>query len=136
MSSEEDITKTQNQDGVKSYYKSLTLQKKYGTTGSIEMENGAIYIGKDWLWIWFVLYNCCSLGDVDENGVRLGMGHLEIKNGSTYNGSFDKGLPNGIGVMRFPDSSRYEGEFMQGWFHGYGVFSTIDGMKFEGEFRW
>ena len=81
------------------------------------------------------------------------MGHLEIPNGSTYDGSFNKvtiklhgddlikivfnvqGLPNGIGVMRFPDSSRYEGEFMQGWFHGHGVFSTIDGMKFEGEFR-
>ena len=78
----------------------------------------------------------CFEGDLDENGVRLGMGHLEIRNGSTFNGSFDKGLPNGIGVMRFPDSSRYEGEFMQGWFHGYGVFSTIDGMKFEGEFRW
>ena len=45
--------------------------------------------------------------------MRVGLGHLEIPNGSTYDGSFSKGLPNGIGVMRFPDSSRYEGEFMQ-----------------------
>ena len=69
-------------------------------------------------------------GDVEENGLRTGLGHLEIPNGSTYDGSFQKvkkklplydgnfftllkGLPNGIGVMRFPDSSRYEGEFMQ-----------------------
>ena len=71
----------------------------------------------------------------DQSLERTGMGHLEIPNGSTYDGSFDKGLPNGIGVMRFADSSRFEGELMQGWFHGYGVFSTIDGMKFEGEFR-
>ena len=38
---------------------------------------------------------------------------MEIPNGSTYDGTFNKGLPNGVGVMRFPDSSRYEGEFMQ-----------------------
>ena len=30
---------------VKSYYKSLTLQKNYGATGSVEMEGGAVYIG-------------------------------------------------------------------------------------------
>ena len=32
-------------DNVVSYFKSLTLEKKYGTTGSIEMEHGAVYIG-------------------------------------------------------------------------------------------
>ena len=42
---EDDNTDKSNLDVVKSYYKSLTLQKKYGTTGSIEMENGAVYIG-------------------------------------------------------------------------------------------
>ena len=45
--------------------------------------------------------------------MRVGLGHPEIPNGSTYDGSFSKGLPNGIGIMTFPDSSRYEGEFMQ-----------------------
>ena len=45
MSTKEDETDKSNLDVVKSYYKSLTLQKKYGTTGSIEMENGAVYIG-------------------------------------------------------------------------------------------
>ena len=34
-----------NQANVVSYFKSLTLEKKYGTTGSIEMEQGAVYIG-------------------------------------------------------------------------------------------
>ena len=58
---------------VKSYYKSLTLAKNYGTTGSVEMEGGAVYIG-----------------DLNEAGVRTGMGHLEIPNGSTYDGSFEK----------------------------------------------
>ena len=57
---------------------------------------------------------------------------IEASNGATYEGQFQKGLPNGLGVMRFPDSSRYEGEFMQGWFHGHGVFTTLDGTKFEG----
>ena len=31
---------------VTSYFKSLTPEKKYGTTGSIEMEHGAVYIGE------------------------------------------------------------------------------------------
>ena len=47
------------------------------------------------------------------NILSLLLGHMEISNGSTYDGTFSKGLPNGVGVMRFPDSSRYEGEFMQ-----------------------
>ena len=34
-----------NQANVVSYFKSLTLEKKYGTTGAIEMEQGAVYIG-------------------------------------------------------------------------------------------
>ena len=41
---EDDNAEKSNLDIVKSYYKSLTLQKKYGTTGSIEMENGTVYI--------------------------------------------------------------------------------------------
>ena len=35
-----------NQANVVSYFKSLTLEKKYGTTGAIEMEEGAVYIGE------------------------------------------------------------------------------------------
>ncbi|TRY71224.1 hypothetical protein TCAL_10839 [Tigriopus californicus] len=102
----------------KSYEKVVTLKKKHGKCGSYTHNDGSLFIG-----------------DFDENGVKSGMGHLEVPNGSTYDGQFQKGLPNGVGIMRFPDSSRYEGEFMQGWFHGHGVFQTIGGMKFEGEFR-
>ena len=64
--------------------------------------------------------------------MKCGKGHLETPNGATFEGQFNKGLPNGLGMMRFPDGSRYEGEFMQGWFHGHGVFTTKDGAKFEG----
>ena len=64
-------------------------------------------------WSEQVLYHDIPPGDLDEAGVRVGLGHLEIPNGSTFDGSFSKGLPNGIGIMTFPDSSRYEGEFMQ-----------------------
>ncbi len=39
---EEEVNQT---DNVVSYFKSLTLEKKYGTTGSVEMEHGAVYIG-------------------------------------------------------------------------------------------
>ena len=41
----EDEKEESNQANVVSYFKSLTLEKKYGTTGSIEMEQGAVYIG-------------------------------------------------------------------------------------------
>ena len=48
------------------------------------------------------------IGDFDENGIKNGKGHIEASNGATYEGQFQKGLPNSLGVMRFPDSSRYE----------------------------
>ena len=35
-----------HQANVVSYFKSLTLEKKYGTTGAIEMKQGAVYIGE------------------------------------------------------------------------------------------
>ena len=57
---------------------------------------------------------------------------METPNGATFEGQFNKGLPNGLGVMKFPDGSKYEGEFMQGWFHGHGMFIAGDGSKFEG----
>ena len=78
---------------VTSYFKSLTLEKKYGTTGSIEMEHGAVYIGeKSYIFFEFVIKSSNQIfqGDLDCNGVRIGMGHLEIPNGSTYDGSFNK----------------------------------------------
>ena len=34
-----------HQANVVSYFKSLTLEKKHGTTGAIEMKQGAVYIG-------------------------------------------------------------------------------------------
>ena len=43
-----------NQANVVSYFKSLTLEKKYGTTGAIEMEQGAVYIGKKILIVDFI----------------------------------------------------------------------------------
>eukprot|EP00093_Oithona_nana_P015136 15136.XXX_1087108_1086333_1 [CDS] Oithona nana genome sequencing. len=98
--------------------KVLTLKKSPAKCGMYTFNDGSRYIG-----------------DFDNDGVKCGKGHMEAPNGSTYEGQFQKGLPNGLGVMRFPDSSRYEGEFMQGWFHGHGIYTTIDGTKFEGEFR-
>ncbi len=94
----------------------MTVKKRHGKCGSYTYDDGSYYVG-----------------DFDADGVKCGVGHLELGTGATYDGGFAKGLPNGAGVMRFPDSSRYEGEFMQGWFHGHGVYTTIGGMKFEGK---
>ena len=35
-----------HQANVVSYFKRLTLEKKYGTTGAIEIKQGAVYIGE------------------------------------------------------------------------------------------
>ena len=95
--------------------KVLTIRKTPSKCGSYTFNDGSRYIG-----------------DFDENGIKCGKGHLETPNGATFEGQFNKGLPNGLGVMKFPDGSRYEGEFMQGWFHGHGMFTARDGSKFEG----
>ena len=116
-SKNEDLSRSDSAED-KCYKKVMTLKAKHGKRGSYTHSDGSLFIG-----------------DFDENGVKSGLGHLEVPNGSTYDGQFLKGLPNGVGVMRFPDSSRYEGEFMQGWFHGHGVYHTISGMKFEGNFN-
>ena len=72
-----------------SYQKVMTLKKPHGKCGSYTHNDGSLFIG-----------------NFDENGIKNGVGHLELPNGSTYDGHFQKGLPNGVGVMRFPDSSR------------------------------
>ena len=85
MSKEEDQEKP-----VKSYLKNLTLLNKYGSTGSVETADGAFYIGN---WVPTIsagLSYSPPQGDVGEDGVRTGLGHLEIPNGSTYDGSFQK----------------------------------------------
>ncbi|CAB4058615.1 MORN repeat-containing protein 4 homolog [Lepeophtheirus salmonis] len=102
----------------KAYERVMTLKKKHGKCGKYIYNDGTLYIG-----------------DFDEQGIKSGIGHLEIGNGAIYDGQFEKGLPNGVGIMFFPDKSEYIGEFMQGWFHGHGIYTTHEGMKFEGEFR-
>ncbi len=72
-----------------SYDHVVTLKKPHGKTGSYTHDDGSIFIG-----------------DLDEQGTKCGFGHLEAPSGSTYDGYFQKGLPNGVGIMRFPDSSR------------------------------
>ena len=38
------------EEPIKSYYKNLTLQKNYGSTGSVETVDGAFYIGRLDIW--------------------------------------------------------------------------------------
>ncbi|XP_050507010.1 MORN repeat-containing protein 4 homolog [Diabrotica virgifera virgifera] len=75
------------------------------------------------------------VGTWNTEGKRQGEGHLQLPDGTRYDGMFENGLFHGIGVLRFPDGAKYEGEFFDGWFHGYGIFWRSDGMKHEGEFR-
>jgi hypothetical protein len=116
VKSENDSTGNDIESDDRDYCKKvLTMKKLPAKCGMYTHNDGSRYIG-----------------DFDGQGVKCGKGHMETPNGATYEGQFNKGLPNGLGVMRFPDSSWYEGEFMQGWFHGHGIFTTLDGTKFEG----
>ncbi len=49
------------------------------------------------------------VGDFDGEGIRSGIGHLELPSGATYDGGFAKGLPNGPG--------KYCNEFLQTMFN-------------------
>lgn len=51
----------------------MTLKKRHGKCGSYTHNDGSLFIG-----------------DFDENGVKSGMGHLELPNGATYDGQFQK----------------------------------------------
>lgn len=75
------------------------------------------------------------IGEWNQRGLRHGLGHLQLPDGTRYDGNFSNGLYTGLGCLWFSDGSKYEGEFHQGWFHGFGIFWRSDGMKFEGEFR-
>ncbi|XP_025204302.1 MORN repeat-containing protein 4 homolog [Melanaphis sacchari] len=75
------------------------------------------------------------IGDWNDRGRKHGLGHVQLKDNTRYEGGFSNGLCSGLGVLQYPDGARYEGEFMEGWFHGHGMFWRADGMKYEGQFR-
>jgi len=97
---------------VQSFQRVMTLKKKHGKCGSYRYDDGSFYIGDfDENGVRYTFYHLSEVLVLILYVIRCGVGHLEMPNGSTYDGHFLKGLPNTVGVMRFSDSSRFEGIF-------------------------
>ena len=64
----------------------VTLKKRHGKCGSYTHNDGSLFIG-----------------DFDENGVKSGMGHLELPNGATYDGQFQKVTAGKANALCFDD---------------------------------
>ena len=54
--------------------------------------------------------------------------------GTTFQGSFNKGMKDGQGSLNFPDGSTYVGSFQKDLMHGQAVFTRVGIGTFEGEF--
>ena len=98
--------------------KVLTMEKCHGKCGSYTHEDGTHFIGdfneEAKHFLSFKATSICRVLLMEMlQGIKCGMGHMELCNGAIYDGQFQKGLPNGVGVMKFTDGSKYEGEFMQ-----------------------
>ena len=48
------------------------------------------------------------IGDWNHKGQKHGMGHLQLQDGTRYDGQFHNGLLSGLGVLRFRDGAKYE----------------------------
>ena len=46
------------------------------------------------------------VGDWNQKGLKHGMGHLSLPDGTRYDGGFQNGLCSGLGIMNFPDGAR------------------------------
>jgi len=57
------------------------------------------------------------------------------RNGTSYIGGYQNGLPHGIGVLTYAGGDKYEGEFSFGEISGRGKYTYADGSFYEGEFE-
>ena len=83
--------------------------------GKEKMSNGSIFEG-----IYF-------------GGMRK-EGKITWKDGSTYEGFFEKDKFNGYGKYKWGDKRQYEGEWKEGKMNGFGKIIYSDGSYYEGEF--
>lgn len=47
------------------------------------------------------------IGDWNDRGLKHGLGHVQLKDNTRYEGGFNNGLCTGLGVLQFPDGARY-----------------------------
>ncbi|OMJ77103.1 hypothetical protein SteCoe_23375 [Stentor coeruleus] len=83
--------------------------------GPIMIENGSIYTG-EW----------------NSNKERHGKGVNIWKDGSLYEGYWEKDKPNGRGRLIHSNGDVYQGEWINDKAHGYGIYIHTDGAKYEG----
>lgn len=58
-------------------------------TGGYKFEDGSAYVG-EW----------------NKNGIRQGLGHILLSDGTRYDGSFNNGVFHGLGVLSFADGAK------------------------------
>jgi hypothetical protein len=66
-------------------------------------------------------------------GVPEGRGSMVTPDGDEYSGEFHKGEPNGTGYYQWSDGSSYAGSFADGSPEGKGTFIFTSGIKYTGE---
>ncbi|WP_298919696.1 protein kinase [uncultured Nostoc sp.] len=78
-------------------------------------------------------------GAIDKNNNLFGKGVMIFKNGSRYDGEFNKSKRNGCGIFLYPPSSSfykdYIGQFVNDKFEGLGKIRWKDGNEYRGNFK-
>ncbi|MEH2130677.1 MAG: protein kinase [Nostoc sp.] len=78
-------------------------------------------------------------GAIDKNNNLFGKGVIIFKNGSRYDGEFNKNQRNGCGIFLYPPSSSsykdYVGQFVKDKFEGLGKIRWKDGREYRGNFK-
>jgi len=46
------------------------------------------------------------IGDWNDRGRKHGLGHVQLKDNTRYEGGFSNGLCSGLGVLQYPDGAR------------------------------
>lgn len=47
------------------------------------------------------------IGDWNDRGQKHGLGHVQLKDNTRYEGGFSNGLFSGLGILQYPDGARY-----------------------------
>ena len=67
------------------------------------------------------------------NGIKKGYGLYEFRDGSVYNGWFDKDDRWGPGIMIFTNNDKYEGNWLGSLKNGFGKYYYNNGEIYEGQ---
>ena len=65
-------------------------------------------------------------------GVMHGEGVMRMKDGSGYEGQFERNAMSGVGMRTWPDGATFSGQFAAGEMHGEGTYISAAGEQYEG----